>query len=357
MIRLLVIGGGPAGLFAASEAADRGFDVTLMEKGRIGENIRCAEGFFDVLKLLGKPCAGVRYKVDTLVLETNTTYRLDVKHLNLWMIDRSVWQQELGRKAAAKGVKILENRPVSAQELEDLKKSYDYVVDASGAPSVTSRALGFSAFYKQHSPKTIQYVIEGDFSHLHKSFKAGFLPDFWGYYWIFPKGRDEQGRESANVGIGNFNPSSNLNLRKMLDSVLKKEKLDGGNYKIVKVLGGICPAKMPDKLVYGNILLAGDAAGLTSPLHGGGIDMAILSGLTAVRALYRNEPEKYKANLRKLLHWRLRFEGLLAREWSKRDFMQFDKILSLIYNLRLYRLLANPRMINPFTVKFLQILL
>lgn len=57
-MKLLVIGGGPAGLCAAAEAAGRGLDVTLFEKGRIGENIKCAEGFFDTMKLLGEPSAG-----------------------------------------------------------------------------------------------------------------------------------------------------------------------------------------------------------------------------------------------------------------------------------------------------------
>ena len=356
MGKLLVIGGGPAGLFAALEAADRGFDVTLLERGKIGQNIRCAEGFFDVLKLLGEPCAGVRFKVETLILEAQDTYAFDTGFLNLWMIDRKTWQLELARRAVEKGVDIREGTPVTPKELEELKTRYDFIIDASGAPSVTSRAFGFSDFYKNHSAKTVQYIIQGDFSHLGKSLKAGFLPDFWGYYWIFPKGKDEEGRERANIGIGNFNPTAKYKLWEMLKEVLKKEKLDDENYEIVGSTGGICPYLPPDRLVYDNILLVGDAAGLTSPLHGGGIDMAVLSGITAARALGEDH-RRYEEDLRKLLYRRLRIEGTIAKEWSRSSFTSFNRMLKVVYNFRLYKLLSNPRLINPVTVGFIRMLL
>lgn len=44
MAKVLVIGAGPGGLCAAIEAALKGFEVNLFEKGKIGGNIRCAEG-------------------------------------------------------------------------------------------------------------------------------------------------------------------------------------------------------------------------------------------------------------------------------------------------------------------------
>ena len=90
MTQLLVIGGGPAGLYAALEAAGHGLDVTLFEKGKIGENIRCAEGFFDTMKLLKKPNSGVRFKVEQIIIKAKSTYQIDARKLNLWMIDRGL---------------------------------------------------------------------------------------------------------------------------------------------------------------------------------------------------------------------------------------------------------------------------
>ncbi|PKM83498.1 MAG: NAD(P)/FAD-dependent oxidoreductase, partial [Firmicutes bacterium HGW-Firmicutes-13] len=71
MEKIAVIGGGPAGLSAAIEAVSSGFAVTLFEKKKIGENINCAEGFFDTLKLLGEPEAGVRFRVKNIIVQMN----------------------------------------------------------------------------------------------------------------------------------------------------------------------------------------------------------------------------------------------------------------------------------------------
>ena len=110
------------------------------------------------------------------------------------MIDRACWQKGLAKQAISSGVELKENFKVKPQDLKTLKKEYDYIIDASGAPSVTSKANGFNRFYKNNSGKTVQRVVEGDFSHIGYCLKAGLMSDFWGYYWIFPKGTDKEGK-------------------------------------------------------------------------------------------------------------------------------------------------------------------
>lgn len=83
--------------------------------------------------------------------------------------------------------------------------------------------------------------------------------------------------------------------------------------------------------------------------------MAVLSGLTAARAISEN-PGKYETNLRNLLFRRLCFEDMVAGAWRKRNLEQVDKILSVVNALRLYKLLSYPRIINPLTVKFLELI-
>ncbi|TYP52456.1 FAD-dependent oxidoreductase [Thermosediminibacter litoriperuensis] len=340
MARVLVIGGGPGGLTAAAEAASMGHDVRLLEKGRIGEDIRCAEGFFDVLKKLGKPGAGVRFKVEKLIVRAVATYEIDVEDLNLWMIDRREWQEDLARIAREKGVVIEENSPVSPKDLDGLRMDYDYVIDASGAPPVTSRAYGFADFYKQNCGRTVQYVLEGDFSYLGNNLKVGLLPGLYGYYWIFPKGR-----QTANVGVGSFGGEP-LPLWKRLREVLEREGLSA--YGITRELGGICPIRMAPRLVYDNILLVGDAAGLTSPLHGGGIDMAVLSGMEAARSLSSGGAD-YEKNLRRLLSPRLTIEAMAAGVWKKHSFEEMDGLIATLVKTGLYRPFLNPNLFNTFT--------
>jgi len=346
MAKLLVIGGGPAGLSAASEAAEYGFDVTLYEKGKIGENIRCAEGYFDTLKLLGKPKFGVHFKVENLIIKVKSTYKLSTDQLNLWMIDRACWQKKLAEQAENLGVNIWENSPVKPDDLGKLKHAYDFIIDASGAPSVTSRFYGFSNFYKHNSGKTVQYTMEGDFSHIGNCLKVGLMSDFWGYYWIFPKTN-----KIANVGVGNFYPLKNDRLWNRLDKVVKEENLNG--YKILSKTGGICPTTIPNTLIYDNILLVGDAAGLTSPLHGGGIDMAIISAKEAVKSLI-SAPANYDTNLRAVFDKKLKFEGLLVNLWRERNLDEMDKLIANLEKYKIYRLLTNPKLVNDVSIQLLE---
>ncbi|MDN5331910.1 MAG: digeranylgeranylglycerophospholipid reductase [Tepidanaerobacteraceae bacterium] len=337
MARVLVIGGGPGGLSAAIYAAQMGHRVRLVEKDGIGENIRCAEGFFDVLKKLGKPSAGVKFKVEKLIVRIQSTYEIDVKNLNLWMLDRKEWQKSLAAVALEKGVLIEENCPVLPKDLDVLKKDYDFIIDASGAPSVTSRAYGFSDFYKQNCGKTVQLVMEGDFSHIGNNFKVGLLPGLFGYYWIFPKDRN-----AANVGVGNFGREP-VKLWNLLGEVLEREGLSG--YRVVRELGGICPVRMLPRLTYDNILLVGDAAGLTSPLHGGGIDMAILSGMHAAKSIALGG-NYYERNLRKLLLPRLEIESAASRMWGRLGFDKMERLVNKLVKTGLYRPLLNPTGVN-----------
>jgi flavin-dependent dehydrogenase len=55
---IAIIGGGPAGLSAAFRAAELGLKVVLYEKVKIGSHIRCAEGFLDSLKMIGRAGGG-----------------------------------------------------------------------------------------------------------------------------------------------------------------------------------------------------------------------------------------------------------------------------------------------------------
>lgn len=98
-----------------------------------------------------------------------------------------------------------------------------------------------------------------------------------GYGWLFPKGK------VANVGLGMLRPTSGRpSLRKVLDRFIRRLEADG------KICGppvahatGWIPAEPVRKAVYGNVLLAGDAAGQTHPITGAGIFAAVTCGQMA----------------------------------------------------------------------------
>ncbi|MGI5822631.1 MAG: NAD(P)/FAD-dependent oxidoreductase [Dethiobacteria bacterium] len=290
-MKVAVVGGGPAGLTAAKTAADNGLEVTLFEHYRIGERINCGEGFFDILGLCGKPEAGVLFKVQQILLKVNKLHRIDSSKLNLWMIDRAGWQRCLAEEARTSGVKILEETPIKINDMELLRQDYDWVIDASGVSAISLKDGTGAGENRDRAALTIQCRLKGDFSNLKNSLKAVLEPHYQGYYWIFPKIASEEGL--ANVGIGFFNhPSAKINLRQELSRVLQQENLQ--DYPILECRGGKIPLNRATPFMKGNTLLVGDAAGLASPLYGGGLDMAVVSGRLAALSLAQGEPHKYE---------------------------------------------------------------
>lgn len=326
MQTMAVIGAGPAGLFASIEGAKNGMEVMLFEKHDVGERINCAEGFFDFFRLLGEPEAGVLFKVNKLIFQLKVSYSLEQIPLNIWMIDRSRWQRAVADRAKGMGVRVLEREPVSSAEIKRLCTEYDWVVDARGAGAAKKNRIKDTC---AGNALTFQYEMEGDFSYLSGSLKIGLEPHYFGYYWIFPKGKTR-----ANVGLGWFNPgecrAGGLKLRHELERITEKENL--GSCRVLRRSGGVIPVTPCGSMIKGNLLIVGDAAGLASPLHGGGIDMACISGRLAVQAILKNRPGMYEKNLRKLLKKRFAIEKSVLDLWRRHSWESLDRLAGAFVN-------------------------
>jgi len=198
---IAIIGGGPGGLSAAIRAAELGLKAVLYEKGKIGSGVKCAEGFIDTLGQLGRPEAGVLFKVEKFNFFAGKDHIFNLREDHgFWMIDRGIWQQSLAKRAQALGVSIKENFPIGKNQLSELLDDYSYIIDASGAPSVTSRIYGFVSDYLRNATLLTQYTVEGDFRFWGKNtLKASYEPHYIGYHYIFPKGKN-----IATVGVGRF---------------------------------------------------------------------------------------------------------------------------------------------------------
>ena len=322
MKRVAIIGGGPAGLTAAIEGAKNGLNVTLYEKYKIGDDIRCAEGFFDTLNVLGQPKYAVKCRVQEIKLRIKSDYSFPCDDkINIWVMDRREWQRGLANEARALGVNIIENFPISRDNFKEITAQYEWVIDSTGVPSVTSIAYGFNKYYSDTSVITAQYTMEGDFTNLYGKVKMVFEDSYTGYCWVFPKSTSE-----ANVGIG-FLKNNSLHIWDELERVIEKEGLS--TYKRTKKIGGLCPIKKLDRLVYENILLTGDAAGLTSPLHGGGIDTACISGTIAMQCILNNRVDRYESEIENALGHKLKGENEVQEFWKLIDFSVFDFLIKL----------------------------
>lgn len=332
-MKIAIIGTGPGGLYAALAAAGRNFRVDLFEKRKIGEGIVCGECIFDSLAIMPRPGKGLARSVDEIVLKARGDYAFPLsRHRKLWMLDRRIWQQELASLAASRGVCIREKSRITTPRLRQMKREYDWILDASGAPSLTSRLHRFSGDYFQQYLLAHQLVISADFSALVPRIKIGFFPDLPAdcqpaYYWVFPKDASR-----ANVGVvctvqGDLK-SRRLDLKQRLADVLRAEGLMDA--VVLERGGGIGPSRMLRNLVYDNIMLIGDAAGLTSALHGGGIDMACLSGVLAVNAVAEGKQgvAAYPEKLSQYLQEKIALERVTIRKMRTLNFDQFDKLLA-----------------------------
>jgi digeranylgeranylglycerophospholipid reductase len=331
-MKIAIIGAGPAGLYAALAAANKGMQVDLLEKRKVGEGIVCGECIFDSLRIMAKPGRGFLRPVDEVIFQGRKPYPFPLsRHRPLWMLDRKTWQQDLARQARDRGVAIYENSKVTPADLRRMRKDYDWVIDASGAPSIASRLYQFSSAYFKEYLLAYQLVVHGDFQLLWPRISFAFLPDVPAqfqpaYAWVFPK--DAQ---TANVGIvctvrGKLGKDQ-LDLKKRLMDVLRNEGLTQA--RVLEKGGGMATGRMPARLVYDNVVLAGDAAGLTSALHGGGIDLACLSGVLAISAIRGGQSgvEGYEQTLKDYMRERNALEDVTIRKMRTMSFDQFDALL------------------------------
>ena len=331
-MKIAVIGAGPGGLYAALTAARENIQVDLFEKRKVGEGIVCGECIFDSLDIMTRPGRGLLHPVDEIVLKGRADYTFPLsRHRKLWMLDRRIWQQELARLALSLGVHIHENAKITRGLLRQMQEEYDWIFDASGAPSVTSRLYQFSGEYFKEYLLAHQLVLAGDFSALWPRIKVAFFPNLPAefqpaYAWVFPK---NAGR--ANVGVvctvRGVLSKDRLDLKKLLADALHAEGL--AEAAILERGSGVASTRMMPRLVYDNIVLIGDAAGLTSALHGGGIDMACLSGVLAVGTVMGGNSgvATYEEKLKQYVKGKNALEAVAIRKMRTLNFDQFDVLL------------------------------
>ena len=175
------------------------------------------------------------------------------------MIDRGEWQQGIAEQARAEGARIFEKARITSDQLADLESEYDWIIDATGVPSITSVRYGFRDYYKRNGAVTVQYILKGDFTSLGERLKFLAFPHYKGYFWVFPKSST-----TANVGLGYFDPEckdrnlSGKQLWARLEQLMAQERI---TCHIINRTGGIVPIRLREQLQYGKVLLVGDAAG------------------------------------------------------------------------------------------------
>jgi geranylgeranyl reductase family protein len=321
---IIIVGAGTAGCLAAKTIVESGLKVCIVEKKnseQIGEKI-CGDALGEHhLKFLGleKPSSGeLEARIDGIKIyspDENTVFTIADKDFVGYLLNRRLFGQWLLKKATDGGAvlednmnfrsPIIEKGAVAGLTAKDMKTGEvvrlksKVVVDASGFFAVVRHSLpeemgidrdvaneDVEACYREI--RQLKHETENTrFCEIYLNQKVA--PG--GYVWIFPKGGAR-----VNVGLGICMRGKYPNPKKQLyDNTFKKPGFEGS-----LVLNGgawFDPTRRPlDNMVGNGIMLAGDAASLVNPIHGGGIGPSMISGYlagqTVVQALAKGEPTK-----------------------------------------------------------------
>jgi len=306
---LAVIGGGPAGLIAAREAAEKALEVVVFEEhSEIGEPERCA-GLLSLagLQKISIPQLGsyVQNVLRGAVFYIHRRrYLIDTQRPVAAVVNRKLFDQELAKQAEKAGARILRGARVKDVEKigdalilrtrgEEIRASW--VIDAEGAGAALLRKFLRKGTESAKWIPIIQLMIEGhelDERYAHIYFKR-YLPDFFAY--LIPINRD-----LGKLGVASRCPD----LRKRLLRFLREEF---PHVKILKQIRYVIYTGSPiiDLDLSKHFIPVGDAAGHVKATTGGGVIMGGLYSRNVAAAISemvnRGDPAPYLENAFKVV--------------------------------------------------------
>jgi geranylgeranyl reductase family protein len=319
MKRVAILGGGPAGAFAAEQLASAGLDVLVFDEKLAWEK-PCGGGLtykaysqYPFLienstpkRLIAETTLAASYggevslKLDDPVLIYS---RLDLNRMLLERAERAGAQIEKARvlemSRYGQGWRLRTNSGMAHA---------DFCIVATGARNALAE-VG-TELTPEDTMSALGYYVPGDQNRI----DIQFLPRLEGYIWVFPR------CGHLSVGIcGKGEPASSL--RKRLEQYLTERGIAWkGAAFYSHLLPSLSAASWEKNRVAGEGWMAvGDAAGLVDPVTGEGLYYAIRSADLAVRALLSDVGEpaeragQYRQSLRRDFAADLEFGSRLAK--------------------------------------------
>ncbi|MHC1590108.1 MAG: NAD(P)/FAD-dependent oxidoreductase [Candidatus Hecatellaceae archaeon] len=306
---LIVVGAGPGGSLAAKTAAEKGFKVIMLERGRrpgdknVGGELLTQDVFhlFPWMREgpVERPITRWSfhfYHEDGRLVEAG----LSRSRPYGYTVHRPAWDFWVSKAAVEAGAKLETARLVEkvlfngegfavGVETSRGEKFYgSVVVGADGVNSVVARDSGLRGKWP---PESLALAVKHTYRLGEKRVSERFtrggacevvvvldgrIPN--GYGWVFPSRRNV----AVGVGVTVDRPEKPpaAYLKKMLKLPPVQERIKGG--RLAERSARTLPVGAPAEKTFGDgLLLVGDAAGFTCPMEGAGYEAAAYSGRLA----------------------------------------------------------------------------
>ncbi len=342
-MKVVVVGANCGGSIAAGDLAATGADVVLLERD-VKRKKPCGGALPPkALSEFGIPRAIVERRVKHAAViapsgrsvEMNVRGTVEREDDYIVMLTREILDRTLREKAQSAGADLREAAFVSqaAQSdgsirakirYRDGREEYlncDALIGADGAGSSVAKSVGRPVVrHASAIQERLELPDEGmeyyrDRAELYLG--DDISPDFYG--WVFPKG------DHVAVGTGCRPEHANRSYA-FLEGVKARagDKLRGA--KRILLEGHPLPMARNKKLVFGRVLLVGDAGGMVAHTSGEGIYFSMAAGRLAAQSLaalsgYNEKLETYEKR------WQKRYGSMF-------DFLEFLEKLSYTTNAR-----------------------
>ncbi len=294
--RIAIVGGGPAGAFAAANLAAAGRSVVLFDEKLAWEK-PCGGGLTDKAIrrwpfLRELPVERNWITQCELIAPSGARVRFDLDR-QIAIFSRLTLNRLVLDRAASAGAKIVRERVVAAErqrgewqiQSSSSRHSADFLIMASGA-----RNSFRSAFTPNLGPENfivaVGYYIPGTSSRV----QVKFIDGLHGYMWIFPRA------DHFSAGIcGHMQGKSSADLRRVLEQHLPEFGLSHKNGQFyAHIIPSLTPEALRSMRLCGeDWAMVGDAAGLVDAITGEGLYYALRSAELVSEAILRGVTESY----------------------------------------------------------------
>lgn len=295
VVDVCVIGGGPAGCFAAFHLARAGFDVLVLEEHAvIGEPVDCS-GIIgtEAFEALGLPRSSVVQELRDIELVSPAGIRITFcpQRILAYMVDRGAFDRSVAELAVGAGARVQTRTSVRelqvhrdkiVAKLKHVGTGVEHVLQAraailAGGPRYQfQQQLGLG--HPRRYLKTAQAeVMVAKAERPAAFFGRGIAPG--SFAWFLPV--NDAGRWCAKIGVST-NADSPLSFRQFVSRLQEEGYLcsDG-----LLPRAWMIPIEPIPKTFGDRVVAVGDAAGQTKPTTGGGLYYGLLCAQLAAETL------------------------------------------------------------------------